>query len=265
MPASSSKHNGIILILPHQNERPTAARFMRALRRGLEADGIPAEAWLIHGSSSRCWSFRQKLAVDSLYPLYPRNEISKLTSFSNFALIVADVVNRARTIAQRVSENPGALVVEIHSWVPDKNGSGSGGLPEKDLGNGLSLLNFSHVMNSCYKWWLGEEEKLLSRLAGMIGFDINVARDFLFGSLAPRIKNHAHPTLCLEVPAARAVPMLVKGRPAYNLYFEKGELLGGITDFEQLYCLNAICGSAYGQQDVAMAASLLANRSGQLY
>ncbi|MFA6489591.1 MAG: hypothetical protein WCT52_02815 [Candidatus Micrarchaeia archaeon] len=242
----------INLIAPHQNEHPTAVPFLKAFRKHLQEQGHETASWKISNTHKLGWTLRQRISEFPPFFKYDADEITRLSDFATFALAVQDVLKRARHADSCLQSNPGSMVIEVHSWLPD-NKAGSGGPYEKDLKNGFILDNFRHVLNFPQTVW--RDETLLGCLARLMSFDINDAREQI-RAISKRFREQNAKIFCLEVPAQRTVRLIKNSNPLYPLYYKPdGTIYYGISEFEQLYSIKAFCGAAYENGEVARIAS----------
>ncbi len=235
------------LISPHQNEQAVAIPSMRILKKRLLLEGIQTDNLKILKNTSNGWDLRKKLSEK---PKLPSSDEEEIRNTAHFVLTILDIANRARVIDHALIEKPNSLVIEVHGFIPDSY-AGSGGTPEMDLGNNISVLHFFHITNAALESVTGLNEKLAGKIASLIKFDIDEAWKQLYTKISKRLINHKDRVLCLEIPGKRAVPMIKNDSQLHSIYFdETGNLHKHITEFENLYCINAVIDNALVSADI---------------
>lgn len=244
------------LIAPHQNEHPAAVPFLKAMKKHLAEQGYEVSACKITNTHKQAWALRQRISEYPGFFEFGRDEITSLTNFATIALATQDVLTRASYVDSCLQACPGSLVIEVHSWMPD-NAPGSGSPYEQDLGNGFILDDFRHVLHFALNQW--RDDSLLGRLALMMRFDIDAARERI-REITKRFSQQNAKVFCLEVPAEKTVRLIKSSDPLYPLYYKPdGTLFSGISRFEELYSIKAFCGAAYSPGDVPRIASIVTN------
>ncbi len=243
-------------ILPHQNEHRPATLFFHIMKQ-LKRREFDISCWQITGTLNKGIAYRKTLAAHPEYSVLSLKEPETMAKLVDFVFGMNDVYHRAKLIDQRISINPKAFVLEIHGAGIPHNIAGSGSPDEVDLGKGFSAIPFLHLFERFDYYPKDGYAKLLTDLAKLAGFNLNAGYTLL-SQIAKRLEPHKKRIISLEVPATKALPLIIKGKPNYQLYYDSdGKLHLHITNYEQLYCLHDLHGGSFNNEDVNRVTSLV--------
>lgn len=245
---AKTKPKSVLLVAPHENERPAALRFQTALASKLESEGISVKENALAGSATRGWELRKEIIKGSL----AKSGID-LRFFCNRVLSLEDLSLRAGIISKNLPSF--SSVVELHAHASPDGDICNSALKRVGWTNFLyGTLQYAIELFLAQEWWAGDP--LAAKIAKLRGFDLQTK---LLGLKTCLSNLQANPgkTVSIEVPGVEA--KFETSHPMQKIYskLDRNDPFAGPCFYEIVYCMSNIDSIDFSSQDVSKVRSLI--------